>query len=159
VDAEASADVDWLIDLTTSLRGAKAELGIAAGARLPIYAVDADGDTQARLSRLSVQLDRVARVEAVHFAAAPVGAAMQLVVGSATYAVPLEGIIDVAAERARLAKAIEAATKDRDSLAARLANPAFTERAKPEAVTKATEDHAARAGEVERLSAALARLG
>jgi valyl-tRNA synthetase len=159
VDAEASADIDWLIDLTTSLRGAKAELGIAPGARLPLYAADADRDTQARLTRLSVQLDRVARVEAVHFAAPPVGAAMQLVVGSATYAVPLEGIIDVAAERARLTKAIEAATKDRDSLAARLANAAFTERAKPEAVAKATEDHAARAAEVERLSAALTRLG
>ena len=84
---------------------------------------------------------------------------MQLVVGNATLAIPLEGLIDVNAERARLTKAIEAATKDRDSLAARLGNPAFTEHAKPEAVEKARADHAARADEVERLSAALSRLG
>ena len=51
------------------------------------------------------------------------------------------------------------AEKDRDGLAARLANPAFTDRAKPEAVEKAREDHAARAAEAERLAAALARLG
>jgi valyl-tRNA synthetase len=159
VDAEASADIDWLIDLTTSLRGAKAELGIAPGARLPLYAADADAPTQTRITRLATQIDRAARVEAIHFEAPPAGSAMQLVVGGATYAVPLEGVIDTGAERARLTKAIEAATKDRDSLAARLANPAFTERAKPEAVAKATEDHALRAGEVERLSAALARLG
>lgn len=82
--------------------------------------------------------------------------------------VPYEGLIgtldffdvvDLDAERARLSKAVEAAAKDRDSLAARLANPAFTERAKPEAVEKARADHDARAAEAERLSAALARLG
>ena len=77
----------------------------------------------------------------------------------ATYALPLEGVIDLEAERSRLAKAIAAAEKDRDSLAARLGNPSFTERAKPEAVAKAREDHDARAAEAERLQAALARLG
>jgi valyl-tRNA synthetase len=66
---------------------------------------------------------------------------------------------DLDAERSRLKKAIEVATKDRDSLAARLGNPAFTERAKPEAVEKARADHDARAAEAERLAAALARLG
>lgn len=84
---------------------------------------------------------------------------MQLVVDGATYAVPLEGVIDVTAERARLEKALAAAQKDASGLAARLNNPAFTEKAKPEAVEKAREDHAARAAEAERLQAALARLG
>ena len=64
-----------------------------------------------------------------------------------------------AAERARLEKALAAATKDRDGLAARLSNPAFTERAKPEAVAKARADHDVRAEEAERLASALNRLG
>ncbi|MEO7564868.1 MAG: valyl-tRNA synthetase, partial [Sphingomicrobium sp.] len=59
----------------------------------------------------------------------------------------------------RLAKAAEAAEKDRDSLAARLANPAFTERAAPQAVEKARADHHVRAAEAERFRAALERLG
>ena len=67
--------------------------------------------------------------------------------------------VDLEAQRDRLSKAIGAAEKDRDSLAARLSNPAFTERAKPEAVEKARADHDARAAEAERLAAALARLG
>jgi valyl-tRNA synthetase len=83
----------------------------------------------------------------------------QIVVGGVTIAFPLEGAIDLDAERARLSKAISVAEKDRDSLAARLGNPSFTERAKPEAVEKARADHDARAAEAERLSAALARLG
>ena len=83
----------------------------------------------------------------------------QIVVAGATIAFPLAGVIDFDAEKARLSKAVEAAVKDRDGLAARLGNPAFAERAKPEAVAKARADHDARAAEAERLQAALARLG
>jgi len=71
----------------------------------------------------------------------------------------LEGVIDMEAEKGRLSKALAAAEKERDSLAARLANPNFTERAKPEAVEKARADHEAKAAEAERLRAALDRLG
>ena len=84
---------------------------------------------------------------------------MQLVVEGATYAVPLEGLIDVGAEKARLEKALAAAQKEAASLAGRLNNPSFVEKAKPEAVEKARADHALHAAEAERLAAALARLG
>ena len=66
---------------------------------------------------------------------------------------------DIGSEVERLAKAASAAEKERDSLAQRLANPNFTERAKPEAVEKARADHEAKAAEAERLRAALERLG
>jgi valyl-tRNA synthetase len=71
----------------------------------------------------------------------------------------LEGSIDISAEKARLTKALEASTKEAKSLEGRLNNPAFTAKAKPEAVEKARTDHAAHAAEAERLAAALARLG
>ena len=82
-----------------------------------------------------------------------------MVSGGATYVLALKDIIDIPAEKARLSKSAEAAEKERDSLAARLANPNFTERAKPEAVEKARADHEAKAAEAERLRAALERLG
>jgi valyl-tRNA synthetase len=159
VDAGAVADINWLITLVQSLRGAKAELGLTPGARLPLYAEDADAATKARIERLSASIDRVGRVEAIHFAPAPAGASMQLVVEGATYAVPLEGLIDVGAEKARLEKALAAAQKEAASLAGRLNNPSFVEKAKPEAVEKARADHAEKSAEAERLTAALARLG
>ncbi|MBA2635381.1 MAG: valyl-tRNA synthetase, partial [Sphingomonas sp.] len=74
-------------------------------------------------------------------------------------AFPLAGHIDLDAEKARLAKAAAAAEKDRDGLAGRLANPNFTERAKPEAIEKARSDHAEKSAEAERYRAALERLG
>ena len=69
------------------------------------------------------------------------------------------GFVDVEGERSRITKAIEAATKERDALSGRLSNAAFVEKAKPEAVEKARADHAEKAAEAERLTAALKRLG
>lgn len=90
--------------------------------------------------------------------AVPSGSA-QIVVEGITIGFPLGGAIDLDAEKARLSKAAEAAEKERDGRAARLANPAFAERAKPEAVEKARADHEAKAAQAERLRAALERLG
>ena len=84
---------------------------------------------------------------------------MPILVDADTLNLALDGVIDLAAERARLEKGIAAAAKERDALGGRLANPSFRERAKPEAVAKAEEDHATKRAEAERLSAALARLG
>ncbi|UNK78570.1 valine--tRNA ligase [Sphingopyxis granuli] len=155
-DAQASADIDWLIKLVGELRGAKAELGLPPGARLTAHFPASLRD---RTDTLAAQLDRLARLDAIRFDPAPAGASAQLVVEGETITVPLEGVIDTAAERDRLSKALAAAVKERDSLAGRLANPNFVERAKPEAVDKARADHHAKAAEADRLTAALARLG
>jgi valyl-tRNA synthetase len=89
----------------------------------------------------------------------PAGGAAQVVVDEATFVLPLEGVINVTAERARLLKAAKAAEQERDALAARLANPNFVERAKPGAVEKARADHAEKAAEARKYRAALKRLG
>lgn len=159
VDAEAKAEVEWLIALVGNLRGAKAELGIAPGARLTAYLADPSAATRAIIERNGKAVDRLARLDAIRFEAAPAGAAMQVGAGDAMLAIPLEGVIDIAAEKARLEKAHATAIKERDSLGKRLENPAFVEKAKPEAVEKAKADHAAHTAEADRLAAALARLG
>ncbi|WP_439568211.1 valine--tRNA ligase [Sphingopyxis sp.] len=155
-DADASADIDWLIKLVSELRTAKAELGLPPGARLTAHF---PASLKGRTDKLAAQLDRLARLQAISFDPAPAGASAQLVVEGETITVPLEGVIDIAAERDRLSKALAAAAKERDGLAGRLGNPSFVERAKPEAVDKARADHAAKEAEADRLTAALARLG
>ena len=158
VDEEAKREVEWLIALVRELRGAKSELGIPPGTRMTAYAADADERLRALVERQQPTIDRLARLDAVRFEAPLEGAAVQILVDGTTFALPLEGVIDLDAERARLAKAHDAAIKERDSLAKRLDNPQFVEKAKPEAVEKARADHAEKAGEAERLEAALARL-
>ncbi len=159
VDADAKAEVEWLIALVSALRTAKNELGIAPGARLDAYLAAPSERTAAIIAANPAAIERLARLSAIHFAPAPAGAAMQIVAGDATLVVPLEGIIDIAAEKARLEKALAAAQKEAKALEGRLGNPSFVERAKPEAVEKARADHAHHSAESQRLAAALARLG
>jgi len=159
VDASAKVEVEWLIALVGNLRGAKSELGISPGARLTAYLAEPSETTRAVIDRNGKAIDRLARLDAIRFETAPAGPAMQVGAGDAMLAIPLDGVIDLAAEKARLEKAHATSIKERDSLGKRLDNPAFVEKAKPEAIEKARADHAAHAAEAERLAAALTRLG
>ncbi len=157
LDPEASKEVDWLIRLVQEIRTARNELNVPPGARLPLHVRDANASTLARLERQAPALARLARV--THAEGEATGGAAQVVVDEATFVLPLEGVIDLDSERARLTKAIAAAEKERDALSGRLGNASFVERAKPEAVEKAKADYADKAAEAARLQAALSRLG
>lgn len=158
LDPAAAAEIDWLIRLVSEVRAARNELNVPPGARLPLHVRDAGAETARRMAAQEAALARLARVDCVS-GDAPAGGVLQVVVDEATFVLPLGDVIDLDAERARLAKALAAATKERDSLAARLSNESFISRAKPEAVDKARADHAEKSAEVDRLQAALKRLG
>jgi valyl-tRNA synthetase len=158
LDPEAGPEIDWLIRLVSGIRTARTELGVPPGARLPLHIRDAEPRTGERLTRNEAAIRRLARVDLAE-GEPPAGGAAQIVIEEATFVLPLGGVVDIAAERARLAKALAAAEKERDSLAARLGNPSFAERAKPEAVEKARADHADKSSDAEKYRAALASLG
>lgn len=159
VDAEAKAEIDWLIALTSAIRTAKNELGIAPGAKLEAFCPASSALAKSVIEANAGAIERLARLTAIHFAEAPAGAAMQIAAGEDALVIPLEGVIDIEAEKTRLSKALEASAKEAKSLEGRLSNANFVERAKPEAVEKARADHAHHEAEVARLEAALARLG
>ena len=159
VDAAAKAEIDWLIALTSATRTAKNELGIAPGAKLAAFCAAPSALARSVVEANGPAIERLARLTPVHFGEAPGGAAMQIAAGEDAFIVPLDGVIDIAAEKARLEKAMETSQKEFGSLDKRLANPNFVERAKPEAVEKARADAAFHAAEIDRLRAALARLG
>jgi valyl-tRNA synthetase len=158
-DPAAATEIGGLIDIVDQVRALRAELTIPWSAALVPHVIGGDAATITRFTANAATLSRMAKLAAPIAAdSVPPGSA-QIVVGGTTVALPIGDAIDLGAEKSRLSKAIAAAEKDRDGLAARLANAAFTDRAKPEAVEKARADHDARAAEAERLSAALARLG
>lgn len=159
VSKEATDAIDWVIELTTNTRSAKNELGIAPGAKLAAYLAEPSDLAARTIERSSAAIERLARLTPVTLGDAPQGPAMQVIAGADTFIIPLEGIIDIAAEKARLEKALAASQKEAKSLEGRLSNPAFAEKAKPEAVEKARADLAHHTGEALRLTAALARLG
>ncbi len=185
VDAAAKAEVEWLNGVLESVRSIRAEIAIAPGLRITVGTdrrtlTDDEFENQKSLFvRHGPALARIGKIEIVqffytgtriHLASGRLedrtddhftvfGSGRPFGVGEIEYVFGLEGLIDIAAEKARLTKALEASTKEAKSLEGRLSNPAFVEKAKPEAVDKARADHAAHAAEAERLAAALTRLG
>jgi valyl-tRNA synthetase len=159
VDADAKAEMEWLIRLVSEIRSARTELNVPPSAKVHLFAGEAPLATADRLDRNHPMLSRLARLESIQLSRFEGSGAAQIVVDETSYAIPLEGIIDLDAEKARLVKAAEAAEKERDSLKTRLDNPNFVERAKPEAVEKARADHAEKTADAERYRAALERLG
>jgi len=157
VNPEAEREIDWLIRLISEIRVARSELNVPLGARLSLFVRDASEETLKRVDRQSAALARLARVE--RSASAVGGSTAQVVVDEATFVLSLEGVIDLDAERARLIKTLAAAEKERDTLGARLDNPSFVERARPDAVEKARADYASRQAEAVKLQSALRCLG
>ncbi|WNO52991.1 valine--tRNA ligase [Stakelama saccharophila] len=183
---EARKEIDWLIRLVSEIRRTRAELNVPPGARTNMWIEEdvAGGsagpvitDLEGLIQANAVYLNRLARLDWVEFLRSGTvfdtgtherldrsGVTHQaegcatFVLDDVTYMLPLAEVVDIAEERARLKKGVAMVEKERDSLAARLQNPKFVERAKPEAVEKARADHADKAAEAERLQAALSRL-
>jgi valyl-tRNA synthetase len=155
-DVQAQGEINWIISVIDAIRSARADNQIPPASKLSVNVNDASAETSARIEKHAAAIAKIARVESWSVGGA--GEGIQVVVGEATYTLAYESTVDPAVERERLTKAIEAVSKERDSLAGRLNNPAFVEKAKPEAVEKARADHAEKAAEAERLQAALARL-
>ncbi|MFL0357418.1 valine--tRNA ligase [Erythrobacter sp. GH1-10] len=159
VDSNAKAEVDLLIELTTKVRSARNELGVPPNVVVTANVADPSVAIVDLATSNSAAIGRLARISEFKFEPAPTGAVMQVNVASDVLTIPLEGIIDIDAEKARLEKALAASQKEARSLEGRLSNANFVERAKPEAVEKAKADFAHHSAEVERLTAALERLG
>ena len=163
VDVEAKYGkiwIEWQIEIISAVRALRAEMNIPWTAELsPVVIGDDDPGLLELLESEHSAFARLAKMGPPSTSAQVPANAAQIVVRGATIAFALEGVIDIAAEKARLTKALEVSTKEAKSLEGRLSNPAFVEKAKPEAVDKARADHAMHAAEAERLAAALARLG
>ena len=158
VDQAAAEEVNWVVGLISEIRSVRTEMNVPAGAKIPLVMVGASDVIRARVRRNDETLKRLARLDAIDFAkSAPKGAAL-VVAGETTAALPLAGIIDMAAEKRRLAKEIESAMSDLKKMDAKLSNPQFMERAKEEAIEETKDRKTELEAEIKRFSAALKRL-
>ena len=157
VDADAEAEIGWLVDLIGEIRALRAEMNVPPSAKPPLAVVAPDAASAELIARhrdLILTLGRVSEVAVAE--AAPTGA-VTFVSGGATVALSLAGIIDLAAERARLEE-IAAFDSDIGHVNKKLGNPNFVARAAAEVV----DEQRAKLAEAEeskaKLQAALARL-
>ncbi|MCB1446740.1 MAG: class I tRNA ligase family protein, partial [Rhizobiaceae bacterium] len=157
-DPAAAEEINWLIEVVTGIRSARSEMNVPPGATAPLVIVGANAETRERSERHGAAIGRLARVEAISFAdAAPKGAA-QIVVGEATACLPLGSLIDLSAEKARLAKSRDKARSEIGRIDGKLGNEKFVANAKPEVVEAEREKRAELVRQLESLETALARL-
>ena len=157
-NAQADAEIGWLITLISDVRSVRSEMNVPGGAKIPLVMLGASAETKARADRHEDTIKRMARLDGIGFATAPPKGSAQIVVAEATVCLPLAGVIDMAAEKTRLEKEIAADTADLGKMNAKLENPSFMSRAKPEAIEETLERKAEVEQSLARLHAALKRI-
>jgi valyl-tRNA synthetase len=156
---EDEAQVGWMIDVISEIRSIRAELNVPAAAQIPLVLVDAPPDVAVRAAKWNETIRRLARLSEITGAPATPPGAVQVIVRQSVIALPLGDFIDVAAERARLAKEIAREERDASRLETKLANADFLERA-PEDVVEENRDRLAETrSRIAKMHAALERLG
>ncbi len=158
-DEPAEAEIGWLIDLVTEIRSVRAEMNVPAAAQIPLAIVKPTEETTARLARWDAMLKRLARLSGVEAASEPPAQSAQILVRGEVAALPLAGVIDVGAERARLTKERDKLGQDIGKIDAKLGNADFLKRAPEEVVEEQRERRETAASRAARLEEALQRLG
>jgi valyl-tRNA synthetase len=151
--AGAVADIEWVRQFILGIRQIRGEMDIPPGKPLPVVLQQASDSDKGRAERYAGLLERVGRVESITPLAPgeePPAAATALL-GELRLLVPMKGIIDVEAERARLEKQQERVNADLARALARLGNESFVNNAPADVVTKERQ----RAAEFERTIAQL----
>ncbi|MCE1236575.1 MAG: valine--tRNA ligase [Hyphomicrobiales bacterium] len=157
---DAAADeIDWLVGLITEIRSVRAEMNVPAAAQIPLVVVGASERTRGWLATHEAAIARLARTASIGTAEAAPAASAQIVVGEATFCLPLEGVIDVGAEKARLAKEVQKLEGEIGRIDKMFANPQFMAKAKEEVVEENREKREDYTARLEKVREALGRLG
>ena len=157
-DEVAEGEIGWVIDLITAIRSVRVEMNIPAATMLPLVLADASPQTAIRARHWSEFIQRLARIAEISFEDAPPQGAVQLVVRGDVAALPLKGVIDLDAERARLAKEMAKCDADIARVDAKLNNPNFVARAPEEVVEEEKEKREEALARKAKIAEALQRL-
>ena len=150
-DAEAESEIGWVVDLISEVRSLRAEMNLTSETELLL--IGADDGLKARATRWDETIRKLARLSHIGFAEAAPKSSAQIIVRGGVAAMPLEGVIDLGAERARLAKEIGKLEGELKKLDAKLANEGFLAKAEEEVIDEHRERREETAARVEKLNA------
>lgn len=157
IDADADREMNWVIELIETIRSARTQMGVPVGLKLPMVLAEADEAARAAIARNQALIERLARIDSIAETAIPKGA-ISIPVAGALFGLPLDGVIDVKAEKARLEKALAKLEKEAAGLRAKLDNPRFIANAAEEVIEESRENLAAREDEAAKVASAVKRL-
>ncbi len=156
--ADAQEEVNWLVELVTAVRSVRTEMNVPAGSSIPIEFVSPSDVTRKRAEFWDSAFNRLARISGSTFPPKVQPGSAQIIVGGETIALPLQGVIDLAAERARLAKEMAKCDADIARVDQKLGNADFLKRAPEEVVEGEREKRAEAHARKTKIAEALERL-
>ncbi len=157
-DDAAEAEIGWVVDLVTAIRSIRAEMNIPPATLTPLVLAGVSAESKARALRWSDVVKRLSRLADISFADRAPEGTVQLLVRGEIAALPLKGVIDFAAERARLDKEIAKADADIKRVDSKLANEKFVANAPEEIVEEEKEKREAAVARKAKFIDALERL-
>lgn len=135
--AQAEADVEWLKAMVSALRRVRSELNVSPQKSVGLLLAKGDAADRDRAARFGSQLRFLNRLDGIEFIgdANDAPPAASAVVGELTLLVPLEGLVDLGAERTRLDKEIKRVAGEIGKCQGKLASETFVQNA-PAAVVE-----------------------
>jgi len=137
-DAAATAEIEWLKSVLTDIRRIRSEMNIAPGKPIPLLFAGGTASDRARTAKFAAQIEFLARTESQRWlqAAEAEPASATAVVGELKILIPLAGLIDIGAEKTRLAKEIKRIEGEIAKCKGKLSNANFVQNAPAEVVTQ-----------------------
>jgi len=156
---QATADVEWLKQMVTALRRIRSELNVPPSRQVVLLLSGGSDADHARAVQFAASLRFLARLERIERLDGDAPAAATGVVGGLRLLVPLEGLVDLDAERARLDKELKKVAAEIGKCEGKLGSATFVANA-PEAVVEQERRRLADwNAQREALAAQRARLG
>ena len=158
VNADADAELTWVIAIIEATRSARAQMHVPAGAYIPMVVNGMTGEAKAFWAANDVMIKRLARIEDLKEVEPHPKGTVTLGVSGGNFGLPLADVIDIAQEKTRLEKTLGKLEKELGGLRGRLRNPKFAQSAPAEVVAETQANLAAREEEESKLKEALTRL-
>ena len=155
---EAEAEIGWVIDLITEIRSARSEINVPASALIPLIFIKSGKHIQTTILHWEDIIKRLARICEISYDDLAPKTAIHLVVRGDEIALPVEGVVDLAAETARLTKEISKLLTDQHKIDLKLANNDFLSRAPEEVIGEQKERRDEITSRISKLNEAIKRL-
>ena len=158
IDHAADLEMNWVVNLIESIRSARAQLRVPAGLKIPMIFVEMDSEAKQAWENNSEMIQKLARITELTSADEIPKGSIAISAKGASFALPLEGIIDVEEEKKRLSKSLDKLQKEISALKGRLQNSKFIESAPEEVILETQENLILREEEEAKLSSAASQL-
>ncbi len=158
IDHVADLEMNWVVNLIESIRSARAQLRVPAGLKIPMIFLEMDSEAKQAWENNSEMIQKLARITELTSADEIPKGSIAISAKGASFALPLEGIIDVEEEKKRLSKSLDKLQKEISALKGRLQNSKFIESAPQEVILETQENLVLREEEEAKLSSAASQL-